>query len=119
MQQVQFVFDTGAATHEGRVRLHNEDSFLARPASGLWLVADGMGGHKAGDFASRTIAESAQASSGMNSGPFQAWNRTIDTMKTAPMVIPGTVCKTASACSVMTWERLVELIALVPIWRSK
>jgi protein phosphatase len=60
MQQYGFAFDTGAATHPGRVRDHNEDSFLARPAAGLWLVADGMGGHKAGDFASRAIAESAQ-----------------------------------------------------------
>ena len=59
MLEVQFVFDTGASTHPGRVRNHNEDCFLARPASGLWLVADGMGGHKAGDFASRTIAENA------------------------------------------------------------
>lgn len=60
MHQVSFAFDTGAATHQGRVRDHNEDSYLARPAAGLWLVADGMGGHKAGDFASRAIAESAQ-----------------------------------------------------------
>lgn len=59
MLEVQFVFDTGASTHPGRVRNHNEDCYLARPSSGLWLVADGMGGHKAGDFASRTIAQSA------------------------------------------------------------
>ncbi|QYK41012.1 MAG: serine/threonine-protein phosphatase [Paracoccaceae bacterium] len=59
MLDVQFVFDTGAASHPGRVRSHNEDCFLTRPASGVWLVADGMGGHKAGDFASRKIVESA------------------------------------------------------------
>lgn len=59
MLDVQFVFDTGAASHPGRVRNHNEDCFLTRPASGVWLVADGMGGHKAGDFASRTIVENA------------------------------------------------------------
>lgn len=56
---MEFVFDTGAATHHGRVRNHNEDCLLARPASGLWLVSDGMGGHKAGDFASRAIVEHA------------------------------------------------------------
>ena len=38
MLEVKFVFDTGATTHPGRVRNHNEDCFLARPASGLWLV---------------------------------------------------------------------------------
>ncbi|HMO06454.1 MAG TPA: protein phosphatase 2C domain-containing protein [Paracoccaceae bacterium] len=58
MLDVQFVFETGAASHPGRVRSHNEDCFLTRPRSGVWLVADGMGGHKAGDFASRTIVES-------------------------------------------------------------
>jgi protein phosphatase len=48
-----------SATHPGRVRTHNEDCLLARPELGVWLVADGMGGHRAGDFASRRIAESA------------------------------------------------------------
>lgn len=58
MIEAPFIFETGAATDTGRVRNHNEDSFLTQPDSGVWLVADGMGGHHAGDFASRTIAES-------------------------------------------------------------
>lgn len=57
MLDAQLVYDTGAASHPGKVRTHNEDCYLARPRSGVWLVADGMGGHKAGDFASRTIVE--------------------------------------------------------------
>jgi serine/threonine protein phosphatase PrpC len=58
MIDAAFLFETGAASDTGRVRDHNEDSFLAMPDAGVWLVADGMGGHSAGDFASRTIAES-------------------------------------------------------------
>ena len=48
-------FDTGAATHVGRVREHNEDSYLARPDAGIWAVADGMGGLDAGELASATV----------------------------------------------------------------
>jgi len=41
----------------GNVRKVNEDSLLDLPAAGLWVVADGMGGHNAGDVASRMIVQ--------------------------------------------------------------
>jgi len=50
-----------ATTHVGRVRDVNEDSILSLPEAGVWLVADGMGGHAAGDFASQTITETVAA----------------------------------------------------------
>ena len=54
-------FDTGAATHVGRVRGRNEDSYLASPEVGIWAVADGMGGHHAGDVASQTVIASLRS----------------------------------------------------------
>ena len=42
-------------TNTGKKRRHNEDALLNRPEANLWVVADGMGGHKAGDVASQLI----------------------------------------------------------------
>jgi serine/threonine protein phosphatase PrpC len=41
------------ATDVGRRRKHNEDAFLCDDTLGLWVVADGMGGHAAGEVASQ------------------------------------------------------------------
>lgn len=49
-----------AATHPGAVRPRNEDAMLDRPEIGLWAVADGAGGHGAGDVASTAIIAALQ-----------------------------------------------------------
>jgi len=54
-------FDVGSATHPGKVRERNEDACLVRTDTGLWAVADGMGGHEAGDLASRLLVEALDA----------------------------------------------------------
>lgn len=57
--QPTFVYTCSGLTHTGRVRTRNEDSFTCVPEQNLWVVADGMGGHDAGDFASQMITEQA------------------------------------------------------------
>jgi len=54
-------FQSWAASHPGAVRSHNEDAFVDRPDLGLWAVADGAGGHDAGEVASGMLKAALDA----------------------------------------------------------
>lgn len=49
-----------AATDKGLCRDNNEDTYFAGPEVGVWLVADGMGGHEAGEVASAIVRDSVK-----------------------------------------------------------
>jgi type VI secretion system protein ImpM len=54
---MQIAYHSAAQTDVGRVRSVNQDAFLERTDAGLWVVADGLGGHADGDVASRMVCD--------------------------------------------------------------
>ncbi|MGX9763688.1 PP2C family protein-serine/threonine phosphatase [Pseudomonas shahriarae] len=51
-------YKSASKSHVGMVRQVNEDACLDLPENRLWVVADGMGGHAAGDYVSSLIVDS-------------------------------------------------------------
>ena len=54
-------FECASRTHVGLKRKINEDSILVETDRGLWAVADGMGGHEAGEVASAMVVDALRA----------------------------------------------------------
>lgn len=68
--------DYSTHSHQGRVRTSNEDSYAANAKNRVFLVADGMGGHAAGEIASQiaatTVEECIAARRNFNAEPEDA-----------------------------------------------
>ncbi len=79
---VELAFAGG--THVGRRRSHNEDAFACVEDLDLFLVADGMGGHQAGDIASAAVRDTfPRAVESRLETPWPSWSHTRGVLKSA------------------------------------
>ncbi len=93
-------------TDVGRVRKHNEDSMLVQPEKGLWVVADGMGGHAKGDFASQLIVGSLER---LQAGPDLV--RYLDAIEDCITTVNLTLVKAAEASKNTIGSTIVAMLA--------
>lgn len=61
-------------TDPGNTRKVNEDALLLKPSAGLWVIADGMGGHSFGSYASQLVVNRIAATD-ISGSPEQALNK--------------------------------------------
>ena len=114
----RFQFASAGSTHPGRVRGLNQDAFLALPELGVWVVADGVGGHQRGDAASRAIVDAIAAlgRAALRESLAESVRRTILTVnhrliEVAEEAGPGTVIGSTVAVLVAQGEQCVCLWA--------
>ncbi|HUO22237.1 MAG TPA: protein phosphatase 2C domain-containing protein [Caulobacteraceae bacterium] len=100
-----FRIKSAGVTHEGRKRDHNEDALLLREGEGAWAVADGMGGHENGEWASSAIVEALRAA------PLgEDFDRSVAALAEAIHTANGHIYRTALAGNVRMGSTVVALL---------
>jgi protein phosphatase len=82
---VSLRLEAAAATHAGQVRESNEDVYGIYPEERLFVVADGMGGHAAGEIAARLAVDALEAFCRENrASPAETWPFPFDPRHSRP-----------------------------------
>jgi len=92
-------------SHVGMVRKLNEDSCLDRNDIGMWVVADGMGGHAAGDVASQLIVKTLE-----NLGPQEGLSGMVTQVENGILQANESLVKTAQETKQTTGSTVVVLL---------
>ena len=106
MNDAPFIWKSSALTDVGKVRKLNEDSVLDRGNDGLWVVADGMGGHSAGDLASQLIVNSLEKLE-----PSTELPEFVDRVEEAVLSVNGRLYEVANAHNQTSGSTVVVLLA--------
>lgn len=85
------MIEFGHATHVGLQRTRNEDTYYADAALGLFLVADGMGGHLHGEVASALVRDTVVAMVGKGHGLAEAILHADELLLAQAQPEPGTL----------------------------
>ena len=98
----------GHGTHVGLRRDHNEDTYCAEPRLGLWLVADGMGGHELGEVASAiardTVVEKFSQGEPLTSAIKTAAQRIVDQSRARQSSMPMGTTLVAAVLNQSSYE---------------
>ena len=99
---------SAAASDVGLAREINEDAFVERPEVGIWAVADGVGGHKAGEVASRMVCDAIA-----ELAPEPTFDATIEKARECLRQVNEQLLRTQTTASLMDRSASTVVVLLV------
>jgi len=100
-----FTMFSASATNVGCVRKINEDACLELPDKKIWAVADGMGGHEAGDVASRMVVDNL-----LNTRYTTPFSKCVDNVEDAILAANSELCQLGQQSGKLAGTTVVAML---------